>query len=253
MGFSKCFFGQLHYMFLWGRQALGKWWLLITLYMCIIPNSLKNMFILLWNSIQINIYQALLGATYYKHWTLSLLEWQGIRSFISIFRRGKGGTEKLSDWAQVKFLKQQLDHMPLVFITFQWLLMPLKSKFLSRACEILPDLCPSLSSHLSCITLSLAKNVSATSCLSLPQTLSQSFFPLQDHYTNCYLQPEYFSLIFFVELINILSAFKTGFKYCHLGEGLLWSHYLSNILVLSSLHTLLFTSEHLCLTFTACI
>jgi len=45
------------------------------------------------NAIQFNIYQALLGATYYKHWTLSLLEGQEV-GILSPFSGEERETQK---------------------------------------------------------------------------------------------------------------------------------------------------------------
>lgn len=55
------------------------------------------------------------------------LKGYGIRSVIPNFVRRKGDTEKLSDWAKLRFLKQILDHMLFPFITFQWFFISLKS------------------------------------------------------------------------------------------------------------------------------
>lgn len=93
----------------------------------------------------------------------------GIRSFIAIFRRGKGDTEKLSDEAKVAFLKQRSDHMLLLVRTFRWLLVNLKKKNANifpwpvRLCLIRPLLF--LPSLISCQSLPRWKH---SSCLVSP-------------------------------------------------------------------------------------
>lgn len=111
----------------------------------------------------------------------------GIRSFIAIFRRGKGDTEKLSDEAKVAFLKQRSDHMLLLVRTFRWLLVNLKKKckHFPMAGPALPDPVPSLSSQSNLLSVSPSlETLQLPGFPSVPQTPPPSFFLPHDRCTN---------------------------------------------------------------------
>lgn len=179
-----------------------------------------------------------------------LLKGYGIRSFIAVFRRGKGDAEKLSDEAKATFLKQRSEPMLLLIRTFQWLLVNLKKKckHFPMAGQALPDPVPSLSSQSNLLSVSpsletlqlpgfpLSSSDSTTKLFPTSWPLHK-FFPL----TGIVFPTDLFVFVFVVfGRASTFSAFKTGLKYHHFRDGLHWPHYLNNIFMLSSISMLLF-------------